>query len=144
MKFRRSLLLEIGARTMVPTLFVVSLYVLVIGHDAPGGGFIGGLLAGVALLVVFLAGGGSQVARILPLDPMTIVGAGVSVAVGTSVAGMVLGVSLLDAGKAELALPGIGDISIGSALVFDVGVFLVVVGLVAIVLTRLGTPEEAP
>ncbi len=71
-------------------------------------------------------------------------GAGVSVAVATSVAGMVLGVGLLDAGKAELEIPGIGDISIGSALVFDVGVFLVVVGLIAIVLTRLGAPEEAP
>lgn len=142
MRFRPSLLLDIGARSMVPTLVLVSFYVLVVGHDDPGGGFIGGLLAGVALLVVFLAGGAAQVTRVLPVEPVTIVGAGMSLAVATSVAGMLLGVGLLDAGKTELDLPGIGTVSVGSALVFDAGVYLVVVGLVAMVLTRLGAAEE--
>lgn len=142
MRFRPSLLLDVGARSMVPTLVLVSLYVLVVGHDEPGGGFIGGLLAGVALLVVFLAGGAAQVSRVLPIDPLTMVGAGMSVAVATSVAGMVLGAGLLDAGKLELDLAWIGKISVGSTLVFDAGVYLVVVGLVAMVLTRLGTREE--
>ncbi len=142
MRFRPSLLLDVGARSMVPTLVLVSLYVLVVGHDEPGGGFIGGLLAGVALLVVFLAGGAAQVSRVLPIDPLTMVGAGMSVAVATSVAGMVLGAGLLDAGKLELDLAWIGKISVGSTLVFDAGVYLVVVGLVAMVLTRLGAREE--
>lgn len=138
MRFRPSLLLDVGARSMVPTIVVVSLYVLVVGHDLPGGGFIGGLLAGVALLVVFLAGGSTGVERMLPVDPLAIVGAGVSVAAVTAVGGLFLGNALLDAGKLELSLPGIGDVTVGSALVFDVGVYLVVVGLVSIVLTRLG------
>lgn len=123
---------------MVPTIVVVSLYVLVVGHDLPGGGFIGGLLAGVALLVVFLAGGSRSVERLLPVDPLAIVGAGVAVASATAVGGLLLGDALLDAGKLELSLPVIGDVGVGSALVFDVGVYLVVVGLVSIVLTRLG------
>jgi multicomponent Na+:H+ antiporter subunit A len=143
MRFRPSLLMDIGARSMVPTLVLVSLYVLVVGHDEPGGGFIGGLLAGVALLVVFLAGGASQVTKVLPIDPLTIVGAGMSVAVATSVAGMVVGAGLLDAGKLEIDLPWVEKLSVGSTLVFDTGVYLIVVGLVAMVLTRLGVPEEA-
>ena len=55
MNIRPSLLVQTGSRTIVPTIVAVSLFLLVVGHDAPGGGFVGGLLAGAALLVVFLA-----------------------------------------------------------------------------------------
>jgi multicomponent Na+:H+ antiporter subunit A len=142
MRFERSLLLDIGARTVVPTLALVSIYVLVVGHDEPGGGFIGGLLGGVALLVVHLSAGASQVANLLRADPLTIVGAGLSVAVATALAGLIFGAGLLDAGKITVHLPWLGSYSVGSALAFDAGVYLVVVGLVAMALTRLGADEE--
>lgn len=143
MKISPSPLLDTGSRTMVPTLIVVSLFLLVVGHDIPGGGFVGGLLAGAALLVVFLSGGTGAVRSLLPVGPSTLLGLGIAVAIGTAVGGMFLGEAFLDAGKLSLDLGWFGKISAGSTLVFDVGVYLVVVGLVSTVLMRLGQPEES-
>ncbi|MBT8198017.1 MAG: hypothetical protein KJP12_05165 [Acidimicrobiia bacterium] len=142
MKVRPSLLVETGARTMVPTLLVVSAFLLVVGHDSPGGGFVGGLLAGGALLVVFLSGGRAAVTSMLPVPAGAILGAGIMTAVATAIGGLVFGRALLDAGKLEIDAGWFGSWSVGSALLFDVGVFLVVVGLVSTVLLQLGDPEE--
>ena len=143
MKIRHSPLVETGARTMVPTLAVVSLYLVIVGHDAPGGGFVGGLLAGAALLVVYLSGGVTAVRGTLPFKPRSLIGSGLAVAVTTALGGMVLGEALLDAGKLTVELPWLGAISVGSAVLFDAGVYLVVVGITTTVLLSLGDVEEA-
>ncbi len=143
MNVRQSLLAETGSRTVVPTIFIVSLFLLVVGHDAPGGGFVGGLLAGAALLVVFLSGGRNEVRTLLPLHPRSLVGLGMAVSITVASLGLVFGSSFLDAGKITLDLWLVGEISAGSSLLFDVGVYLVVVGLVATVLMELGRPEES-
>ncbi len=142
MKIRRSVIADTGSRTIVPTIVAVSVFMLIVGHDAPGGGFIGGLLAGAALLVVFLAGGDDSVRRLLPIRPRLLIGAGILIAVATAVLGLVFGSAFLDAGKLTLDLWLFGEISAGSALVFDIGVYLVVVGLVATVLLELGRSGE--
>ena len=142
MNVRPSLLATTGSRTVVPTIAAVSLFLLVVGHDAPGGGFVGGLLAGSALLVVFLSKGGGAVVRLLPVDPQTLLGLGIAIAVATAVAGLVAGSAFLDAGKLTLDLWLLGKFSVGSALIFDIGVYLVVLGLIATVLTELGSAEE--
>ena len=143
MRMRSSHLLETGARTIVPTLLVVSAYLLVVGHNEPGGGFVGGLLAGSGLLVVFLTGGSKAVRELLPVRPATLIGSGIALAMATALGGMVLGGSLLTSGKLDLDLGWFGKLEVGSALIFDVGVYLVVVGLVATVLVRLGDTEGA-
>jgi multisubunit Na+/H+ antiporter MnhB subunit len=143
MNVRQSVLAETGSRTIVPTIFIVSLFLLVVGHDAPGGGFVGGLLAGAALLVVFLSGGRKNVTALLPVQPRSLVGLGMAVSITVASLGLVFGSSFLDAGKITLDLWLVGEISTGSSLLFDVGVYLVVVGLVATVLVELGGPEEA-
>jgi multicomponent Na+:H+ antiporter subunit A len=140
---RSSHLLETGARTIVPTLLVVSVYLLVVGHNEPGGGFVGGLLAGSGLLVVFLTGGGRAVRELLPVRPATLIGSGIALAMATALGGLVLAGSLLASGKLDLDLGWFGTLEVGSALIFDVGVYLVVVGLVATVLVRLGDTEGA-
>ena len=142
MNIRPSLLVQTGSRTIVPTIVVVSLFLLVVGHDAPGGGFVGGLLAGAALLVVFLAGGKPAVASLLRIQPRSLLGLGIAVSVATAALGMVFGSSFFDAGKLTLNLWLLGDISVSSTLVFDIGVYLVVVGLITTVLTELGDPER--
>lgn len=142
MRIRPSHIVQVGARTMVPTLVVVSAFLLVVGHDAPGGGFVGGLLAGAAVLVAFLAGGGRAVRRMIPVPARVLVGSGIGVATLTAFAGLVFGRGWLDAGKAVLDLGPVGEISVGSALIFDLGVYLVVLGLVLTIVEHLGTPEE--
>jgi multicomponent Na+:H+ antiporter subunit A len=127
---------------MVPTILVVSVFLLVVGHDAPGGGFVGGLLAGAALLVVFLSGGRPETASIMPVQPATMIGSGMAVVVVTAIGGLVFGSALLDAGKLTLDMGFLGRFSLGSALLFDAGVYLVVVGLGAAVLAGLGDSGE--
>jgi multicomponent Na+:H+ antiporter subunit A len=139
---RPSLLVQTGSRTIVPTIVVVSLFLLVVGHDAPGGGFVGGLLAGAALLVVFLTGGQPAVASLLRVPPRSLLGLGIAVSVATAALGMVFGSSFFDAGKLTLDLWLLGEISVSSTLIFDIGVYLVVVGLIGTVLAELGDPER--
>lgn len=123
---------------MVPTLVVFSVYVLVVGHDAPGGGFAGGLLAAAALLLVYLAYGDRGVRRVLRLDPEAVAGFGLVVAVGAGLAGIVLGDAFLEGLTLTTTVPLIGVVKLTSVLVFDVGVYLVVVGLVGAGIVRLG------
>lgn len=142
MKLRPSVVLETGARTMAPTLVLVSVYLLVVGHNAPGGGFVGGLVAGAALLISFLARGEEGVARLMPSHPVLILGAGLSLALAAGLAGLLAGAAFLDALQATIEAPVLGAVKLNTALAFDLGVYLVVVGLVALVLQRLAREEE--
>lgn len=142
MKLRPSVVLDTGARTMVPTLVLVSLYLLVVGHNAPGGGFIGGLIAGAALLISFLARGEDGVARLVPAPPVLILGTGLSLALAAGIIGMFAGAAFLDALQLNIQAPLVGTVKLNTALVFDLGVYLVVVGLVALVLRRLAREEQ--
>ncbi|HPU39033.1 MAG TPA: MnhB domain-containing protein [Microthrixaceae bacterium] len=126
----------------VPLLFRVvmvgSIYLLFAGHNQPGGGFVGGLVAGAAISLRYIAGGIVEVRRISRWRPWTILGTGVIVAVGTAMAPVALGYSVLQAGYRPIDVPVLGTISLSSALVFDIGVYLCVVGLVLMVFEAFG------
>lgn len=142
MYIRFSPLLATGARTVVPTLIVFSVYVLVVGHDVPGGGFAGGLLGSAALLLIYLAFGTNGVRRLLPSDPEVVTGVGLAVAVIAGVSGLVVEGDLLGALKVATTLPWIGEVKLTSVLVFDAGVYLVVLGLIATAIVHLGAEER--
>ncbi|MGY1738329.1 Na+/H+ antiporter subunit A [Geodermatophilus sp. SYSU D00684] len=135
---RRSVVLEVVVRMLFHTVLVFSLYLLFAGHNAPGGGFAGGLVAGLALVLRYLAGGRYELGEAAPLDPGRLLGAGLLLAGGTGVAALVLGGQVLESTYWEWTLPVLGDVKLVSALFFDVGVYLVVVGLVLDVLRSLG------
>ncbi len=126
----------------VPLLFRVimvgSIYLLFAGHNQPGGGFVGGLVAGAAISLRYIAGGIDEVRRISRWRPWTILGAGVIVAVSTALVPIAFGWSVLQAGYEPLDLPVLGKVSVSSALVFDIGVYLCVVGLVLMVFEAFG------
>ncbi len=126
----------------VPTLFRVilvgSLYLLFAGHDQPGGGFVGGLVAGAAISLRYIAGGIDEVRHVSRWQPWTILGAGVVVAVSTALVPVAAGSAILDSGYATWDAPVVGSVSVSSALVFDVGVYLCVVGLVLMVFEAFG------
>ena len=135
---RRSLVLEVVTRLLFHAVVVFSLYLLFAGHNQPGGGFAGGLVAGLALVLRYLAGGRYELGEAAPVDPGLLMGLGLLIAGGTGVVGLVLGAQVLETALLELSLPVLGDVKLVTSLFFDVGVYLVVVGLVLDVLRSLG------
>ncbi len=127
---------------MIPILLVFSIYLLVVGHDAPGGGFAGGLAAAAAVLLIYLAYGHRGLRKALHVDPEVITGIGLTTAFAAGALGLVIGEQFLAALSASFTVPAIGVVKLTSVLVFDAGVYLVVVGLVATGILRLG--EEEP
>lgn len=142
MRIQFSLLLATGARTMVPTLLLLSLFLLVVGHDVPGGGFAGGLLGATALLLMFLAFGERGLRRALPVEPEVVIGTGLGLAVLAGLLGMIFESAFLAYTFASFESPVIGEIKVSSLLLFDLGVYILVIGIVETALQRLG--GEAP
>jgi multicomponent Na+:H+ antiporter subunit A len=134
--------LETAVRLIFHTVLVFSLYLLFAGHNQPGGGFVGGLVAGAAFVLRYVAGGRAALKAAVPVDPGLPVGLGLVLAAGTGMAAWLFGGQFLESGKLELHLPVLGVVKATSALPFDTGVYLVVVGLVLAVLRTLGAEAE--
>ncbi|PVZ10108.1 Na+/H+ antiporter subunit A [Actinomycetospora cinnamomea] len=134
----RVLLLEVVARLVFPTMMVVSLYFLFAGHNAPGGGFAGGLVAGLALVVRYVAGGRHELGEAVPVDAGLLLGLGLLCAGGTGIGALLLGGEVLQSAVIEGYVPVLGNVKFVTSLIFDVGVYLIVVGLVLDVLRSLG------
>ncbi|MDD7965954.1 Na+/H+ antiporter subunit A [Actinomycetospora lemnae] len=134
----RVLLLEVITRLVFPTMMVVSIYFLFAGHNAPGGGFAGGLVAGLALTVRYVAGGRYELGEAVPVDAGLLLGLGLLCAGGTGVGALLLGGEVLQTAVLEGDVPVLGHVKFVTSLIFDIGVYLVVVGLVLDVLRSLG------
>ena len=139
---RRSVVLETAVRLVFHTVLVFSLYLLFAGHNQPGGGFVGGLVAGAAFVLRYIAGGRSALRAAVPIDPGWPIGLGLVLAAGTGMLAWLFGGQFLESGKVTWVVPVLGDIKLVSALAFDAGVYLVVVGLVLGVLRTLGAEAE--
>lgn len=133
-----SVILETGTRAVFHTILLFSLYLLLAGHNRPGGGFVGGLTAGAACVLVYAAVGSHGLARAVPVRAETLLGGGVLLAAGTGVVALLAGGAFLESGVWELAVPLFGAVKATSVLLFDIGVYAVVVGLVLGVLSTLG------
>ena len=138
----RSIILEVVVRLLLHTAIIVSLYLLFAGHNRPGGGFAGGLVVGLALIARYLAAGRYELGEALPLDAGVVLGLGLLIAVGTGVAGLVLGGQVLESVIWQWSLPGFGEVKLVTSLFFDIGVYLVVVGLLLDVLRSLGAEVD--
>lgn len=141
MNIRFSPLLATGTRSMVPTLALFSVFLLVIGHDVPGGGFAGGLIASLALLLIFLSFGSRGLRRALPVEPDMIMGIGLAMAVLAGVIGALFEGTFLSYTYASWSAPLVGEVKVSSLLLFDLGVYVLVIGLVATATLRLGTEQ---
>ncbi len=134
----RSILLEVVVRLTFHALIVLSISVLLVGHNAPGGGFAGGLIAGMALVARYLAGGRHELGEAVPIGAGTLLGTGMLLAAGTALAPLLLGADALTSAWFTLDLGPIGSVDVVSSTCFDIGVYLVVLGLVVDVLRSLG------
>ncbi|MDT0528271.1 Na+/H+ antiporter subunit A [Micromonospora sp. DSM 115977] len=139
---QQSVILQVVTRLLFHAIVLFSIYLLFSGHNAPGGGFAAGLVAGLALAVRYLAGGRTELNGAAPVDAGAVLGAGLFVAVGTGVAAMLLGGEFLQSALLDLHLPVFGHVHFVTSVFFDVGVYLIVVGLVLDILRSLGAEMD--
>ncbi|MDO5696453.1 MAG: Na+/H+ antiporter subunit A [Dermatophilus congolensis] len=135
---RRSVLLEVVARLIFHVVILWSIYLLFAGHGGPGGGFAAGLVAGLAICVRYLAGGRDELRAAVPVMPGLLLGLGLFLSAGFGVASMLVGGHVLQSWTFDIPVPLVGDVHIVTSLLFDVGVYLVVIGLLLDVLRSLG------
>ena len=135
---RRSAVLEVVTRLIFHGMLLWSLFVLLVGHDAPGGGFAGGLIATLALTVRYLAGEGDELRAAAPILSGTLMGGGLFLAVTTGVLGMMAGGEPLQSWVFDLDIPVLGNLHLVTPAFFDIGVYLVVLGMGVGLLTSLG------
>ena len=114
-------------------------YLLLVGHNEPGGGFAAGMTTGLALVVRYLAGGRYELDEAAPVDAGRLIGGGLAVAALAALLPMAFGGVVLQSAVIDLHLPLLGDLHLVSSVLFDVGVYLVVVGLVLDLLRALGS-----
>ncbi|GAB2688709.1 Na+/H+ antiporter subunit A [Thalassiella azotivora] len=135
---RRSVIFEVVTRLVFHTIVLYSLYLLFSGHNNPGGGFAAGLVVGLALAVRYLAGGRDELKAAAPVMPGWLLGTGLFLSAGTGLVSILLGGDVLQSWILQAELPLLGDVKLVTSLFFDVGVYVVVLGLMLDVLRSLG------
>lgn len=133
----RSPIVRLGVQAASPLALVVAVFLFFAGHNRPGGGFAAGLVLGAVVALRAVAG----LQR--PARAVALLAAGGIIAGGVALAPVVAGDLLLDQFVVETTLPLLGNVKSGTALVFDAGVTLIVVGLVVAVVEGLGAADLA-
>lgn len=135
----RSVVLEVAVRMLFHTFILVSIWLLLTGHNHPGGGFVGGLVAGVALILRYFAGGRWELLEAVPAKPGMIMGSGLFIAVFSALAPLFFGDSVLESTQWEIDLGWFGHTHFSSAMGLDIGVYVLVIGVVMDLLRALGS-----
>ena len=136
---RRSLVFEIVTRVVFHAVIVFSIYLMLSGHNSPGGGFAGGLVVGLALMIRYLAGGREELDNAAPVDAGMVLGTGLAVAALAGLLPTLLGGDVLQTATIDIPIPLFGELHLVTSVFFDVGVYLVVVGVALDVLRSLGS-----
>jgi multicomponent K+:H+ antiporter subunit A len=124
-------------RGMFAAIVVLAAYLLLRGHDLPGGGFVAGLTFAVGLVLQYMAGGTRRVEDRLDIRPIRLIGVGLLIAAATGAGAWLVAHPFLTSHVAHANLPLIGEIHLPSAFAFDLGVFSLVVGATALILIAL-------
>jgi multicomponent K+:H+ antiporter subunit A len=125
------------ARVVLPVVMVVAVHILLRGHNEPGGGFVAGLVIAIGFLMQYIASGTHWFEGRMRLYPGRWIAAGLLLVTTTGLGAIALGYPFLTTHTAHLILPLVGEVHVPSAMLFDIGVFAVVVGTVVLILTAL-------
>jgi len=122
------MMLQVSLRLISLIIFTFSLYLFFAGHNSPGGGFIGGLMTASAILGLYLVFDMKTITKAIPFNFSTMIGVGLLFAVTTGIIGTIFGYPFLKQFFGSFHLPILGEFELTTALLFDLGVYLVVVG----------------
>jgi multicomponent Na+:H+ antiporter subunit B len=138
-----SIVLRTVSRLMLPVLLLLSVFMLLRGHNLPGGGFIGGLVASSAIILQMIAFGPAYARNVLQVNYLTLAAVGILTAAAFGLPALILGQPFMTAFWIPEPIPGIGKI--GTPVLFDVGVFLTVIAVTTkIALLLAEEPELFP
>ena len=137
------MILATFARLLLPLALLVSIFIFLRGHNLPGGGFIAGLITAIALVVQYLANGVSWTHARLPAQTQPWIAAGLVIALLTGLASWLFGRPFLTSTFGHMNWPLVGEFELASAMAFDLGVYLVVVGATLLILINLGMAHRA-
>jgi multicomponent K+:H+ antiporter subunit A len=140
---RHPMMLVAASRIVLPLTLTVGIYLFLRGHNQPGGGFIAALVVAIAFLVQYLAAGFDWSDARKPFGEHKLIGWGVLVAMATGLGAMLLGANFLTSWFDYFKLPLIGKFELASAMLFDTGVFLTVLGAVMLALAQLSHIAKA-
>ncbi|WP_448591531.1 Na+/H+ antiporter subunit B [Thermoflexus hugenholtzii] len=130
-----SLILSAAVRYLFPLMLLFSLFVLLRGHNEPGGGFVGGLIVAAAFSFYAIAYGVPAARRTLGVDPRVLIGLGLMIAVSSGLWSVFYGRPFMTGMWMEMVVPVLGKF--GTPFLFDVGVYLVVIGVMLIIIFSL-------
>lgn len=127
-----------GTKWLSFIIILFSFFIFMSGHNNPGGGFIGGLMAAGALVLVAVAFGTKVLCRLLPLNYRLVTAAGLLIAVLTGVGSFIFDVPFLTHTFGIYHLPVLGETELATATLFDLGVYLTVVGVTMTIILTIG------
>lgn len=128
-----SVILRTATRVIMPLQLLFAVVLLWRGHNLPGGGFIGGLVAATAFALYALAFGVAAARRVLRVEPSSLIAGGLLVALASGAVALVAGRPFMTGVWREIVLPLLGSLPVGTPLLFDTGVFLVVWGVTLLI-----------
>ena len=138
----QSLILRTAGHFLLPLLLLFSLFLLFRGHNEPGGGFIAGLVTAAAIVLYLFSMDIASARKVLRVDPRSLLGGGMTLAVLSGVPGVFRGQPFFTAQWWEVTGPGIGMVKLSTVLLFDIGVYRVVVGAVLTIMLTLAEAED--
>ncbi|MGB1585918.1 MAG: Na+/H+ antiporter subunit B [Thermoplasmatota archaeon] len=132
-----SLILSTSTRALSPLILVFSIFIMLRGHHLPGGGFIGGMVAGGAFALVMVSEGVHVARKAVSVAPHVLVASGLFIALAAGIIGLVQTGAFLAGIWWEWPIPLLGDVKVGTPLFFDIGVYLLVAGMTVMILFTL-------
>lgn len=142
MKRPTTLLATTVARLVFPFLLLLSLHLMLVGHNRPGGGFIAGVMVVAAVALQYVTFGLAETPQRLPRGSLGLVAFGLTLALASGLAGLATGQGFLKSWVIHWQLPVLGEVEWATALAFDVGIFLLVAGVGLALLALIG--EDRP
>ncbi len=135
----RSVILQVAIRYLMPLQLLFSIFLLLGGHQRPGGGFVGGLVAASAFSIYAIGYDVKSVRQALRVHPRTLIGIGLLLAISAGTLGLIMSGEFMVSEWGTTSYPGIGPLN--TPLMFDTGVYLVVVGVTLLIIFSLMEEE---
>jgi multicomponent Na+:H+ antiporter subunit B len=137
-----SLIVQAWSMLLKPLMLVFSIFLLVRGHHEPGGGFVGGMVAAAAFTLSALAYNVASAKQTLHVSPVSLAALGLIVAASSGFVAVLTGEAYMTGVWATVWLPLVGEVDLGSVLLFDVGIYLVVAGITLMIVFALMESQE--